>query len=302
MHSVSKKNPLKKPATQTLHVRYAMSYKTILVHVDESKSALKRTQLAHQIAAKFDAHVTGVALTGISRYIFESTDLGVGDPNMMLHLTGLRERAERAITAFKQASLDLGASTSECLIANDEANGGLGLRARYADLIVIGQTNRNEPSPSVLSDFPEFMIVNSGRPVLITSYSTEINTVAERCLIAWDGSREAARALTDALPLLKTSKVVQVLIINPEKQSEAHGEEPGADIALFLARHGVNVEISTRFSSQDTGSSILAACKEWSADLLVMGGYGHSRFREMIMGGTTRTILEKMTIPVLMSH
>lgn len=284
------------------NVGWRMTYKTVLVHVDESKNSLKRTQIAHQIASKFDAHITGIALTGISRYIFESTDLGVGDPNIMLHLSALRERAEKAIAQFKQASEGLGIATTECLIANDEANGGLGLRARYADLIIIGQTNRDEPSPSVMSDFPEFMVVNSGRPVLVIPHTGETNGIAENCVIAWDGSREAARAITDAIPLLKQSKLVQVLIINPEKQGEAHGEEPGADIALYLARHGIKVDIASRFSTHSTGTAILGACKELGADLLVMGGYGHSRFREMIMGGTTRTILEKMTIPVLMSH
>jgi len=279
-----------------------MTYKTILVHIDESKDAIKRTHVAHQIASMFDAHITGVALTGISRYIFESTDLGVGDPNIMLHLSALRDRAEKAITQFKQVSAGLGITTTESLIANDEANGGLGLRARYSDLIVIGQTNRNEPSPSVLSDFPEFMIVNSGRPVLVIPHHCVSTSFAERCVIAWDGSREAARAVTDALPLLKQSQFVHVSIINPSKHSEAHGEEPGADIALFLARHGVKVEIAARFSNHDTGKSLLATCQELNADLLIMGGYAHSRFREMILGGTTRTILETMDIPVLLSH
>lgn len=279
-----------------------MTYKTILVHIDESKNTILRTKIAHQIASMFDSHITAVALTGISRYIFESTDLGVGDPNISLHLAVLRERAEKAIAQFKQFSSALNIATTECFIANDEANGGLGLRARYADLIVIGQTNRNEPSPSVLSDFPEFMIVNSGRPVLIVPHHGELQSFAERCVIAWDGSREAARAVTDAIPLLKRSQSVHVSIINPEKQNEEHGEEPGADVALFLARHGIKVEIATRFSAHDTGKSILALCKELNADLLIMGGYGHSRFREMIMGGTTRTVLEEMDIPVLMSH
>jgi len=279
-----------------------MTYKTILVHVDETQSSLKRTQLAHTIASQFDAHLTGIALTGISRYIFESTDLGVGDPNIMLHLSALRERAEKAIERFKQTCHELGVCTSENVIANDEANGGLGLRARYADLIIIGQSNRNEPSPSVMSDFPEFMIVNSGRPVLIVPHTTTVTSIAERSVVAWDGSRESARALTDAIPLLKLSKLVQVLIINPNQDEATHGDEPGADIALFLARHNIKVEITTRYSSHDKGSAILSACKELGADLLVMGGYGHSRFREMIMGGATRTILESMEIPVLMSH
>jgi nucleotide-binding universal stress UspA family protein len=280
-----------------------MTYKTILVHVDETQSSVKRTQIAHTLAAKFDAHLTGIALTGVSRYIFESTDLGVGDPNIMLHLSTLRERAEKAIARFKQSSTDLGISTTECVIANDEANGGLGLRARYADMIIIGQTNLNEPSPSVMSDFPEFMVVNSGRPVLVIPHSlTNATTIGERCVVAWDGSRESARALTDAIPLLKLSKLVQVLIVNPNQTDQAHGEEPGADVALFLTRHGINVEITTRFSTHDKGEAILSACREIGADLLVMGAYGHSRFREMIMGGATRTVLETMEVPVLMAH
>jgi nucleotide-binding universal stress UspA family protein len=279
-----------------------MTYKTILVHVDETHSAIHRAQLAQALATTFNAHLTGVALTGISRYIFESTDLGVGDPNIMLHLSSLRERAERALAQFKKISAGLDSATTECIVANDEANGGLGLRARYSDLIVIGQTNRDEPSPSVMSDFPEFMIVNSGRPVLIVPHSLTKTSLSDISVVAWDGSRESARAVTDAIPLLKLSKQVHVLIINPNEPTEAHGDEPGADIALFLARHDIKVEISTRFSTHDVGSNILAACKELSADLLVMGGYGHSRFREMIMGGVTRTVLENMSIPVLMSH
>ena len=279
-----------------------MTYKTILVHIDESKCSIKRTQVAHHIANMFDAHITGIALTGISRYIFESTDLGVGDPNISLHLSALRTRAEKAVEQFNEQSTGLGNASIECLIANDEANGGLGLRARYSDLIVIGQTNPDAPSPSVMSDFPEFMIVHSGRPILVIPHHGESNTFAERCVLAWDGSREAARAVTDAIPLLKRSEIVHVIIINPDPQSDTHGQEPGADIALFLARHGIKVEISTRFNTNNTGKSILSICRELNADLLVMGGYAHSRFREMILGGTTRTVLEEMHIPVLMSH
>jgi nucleotide-binding universal stress UspA family protein len=95
---------------------------------------------------------------------------------------------------------------------------------------------------------------------------------------------------------------VYVLILNPDQATEEHGEEPGADIALFLARHGIKIEIATRFTKTDIAESILQVAKENSCDLLVMGGYGHTRFREMIMGGTTKTILEKMNLPVLMSH
>ncbi|MBR7798846.1 universal stress protein [Undibacterium fentianense] len=279
-----------------------MTYKTLLVHVDESKSSTKRTELALQIANKFDSHLTGVALTGISRYIFESTELGAGDPNIMFHLSALRERADNAVKHFKRICLEQNYERSESLIANDEANGGLGLRARYADLIIIGQTNQNEPSPSVMSDFPEFMIVNSGRPVLIVPHTGETKDITGPCAVAWDGSRESARAITDAIPLLKLSELVHLILINPEPKEGTHGEEPGADLALYLARHGIKIEVVQRLSKSDTGGTLLQICQELQVNWLVMGGYGHSRFREMIMGGTTRTILEKTHIPVLMSH
>lgn len=279
-----------------------MSYKTILVHVDDTQHASQRIRYAQNIASQFDAHLTGVALTGISRYIFESSNLGAGDPNISFHLTLLRERAEQALNQFRTLTADRSASTTEALIANDEANGGLGLRARYCDLIVIGQTNLSEPSPSVMSDFPEFMIVHSGRPILIIPPNFASPDLPKHCLVAWNGSRAATRAITDAIPLLKLCEQVHVAIINPKPYQETHGDEPGADIALFLARHGIKVEVSTRFSKHPVGDAILELGKELQCDLLVMGGYGHSRFREMLMGGATRTILEKSTIPVLMSH
>jgi nucleotide-binding universal stress UspA family protein len=121
-------------------------------------------------------------------------------------------------------------------------------------------------------------------------------------LISWDASRESTRAVTDAIPLLKRADLVQVAIFNPSSKPDAHGEQPGADIALFLARHDIKVEVSVHKTSTDIGNAILSLSHDLDSDMLVMGGYGHSRFREMIMGGVTRTILESMTIPVLMSH
>jgi nucleotide-binding universal stress UspA family protein len=147
----------------------------------------------------------------------------------------------------------------------------------------------------------EQVVLSSGRPVLVVPYIGWTKTLGERITIAWDGGRESARAVADALPLLKKAKAVTVLVINPEKGN--HGEEPGADIALHLARHGVNAEVRrARFDDVDTGNAILSQVADLSSDLLVMGAYGHSRLRELVIGGVTRTIFEEMTVPVLMSH
>ena len=279
-----------------------MSYKTVLVHVDETSRSNFRVKIAAEIAMLDRAHLIGTAVTGVSRFIYQDGNISANDPNLTIHLNYLRERAEKATANFNQTVSELGLSSYESAIVNDEAGGGIGLQARYSDLVVIGQTNRDEPIPSVLPDFPEYIVMNSGRPVLIIPYTGDFTTVAKRPLISWDASRESTRAVTDAIPLLKRAELVQVAIFNSKAQPDAHGEQPGADIALFLARHGVKVEVSVHKTSTDIGNALLSLSHDLDSDLIVMGGYGHSRLREMIMGGVTRTVLESMTIPVLMSH
>jgi nucleotide-binding universal stress UspA family protein len=122
-------------------------------------------------------------------------------------------------------------------------------------------------------------------------------------VVGWDASREAARAVRDALPLLTQAKVVEVVSVNPRPADLGHGDVPGADIALYLARHGVNVEVQRIETRElDVGNALLSHVASEAADLLVMGGYGHARLREIMLGGATRTILHDMTVPVLMSH
>lgn len=282
-----------------------MSFNTLLVHIDESKRSETRVQIAAALANQFDAHLIGTAVTGVSRFIYQEGNIGSSDPNLLVHLAFLRERAEKAVQGFHHNIQALGVDSYESSIANDEAGGGIGLQAHYADLVVIGQTDPDENSPSVSPDFPEYIIMHAGRPVLIIPYAGEFETLGKHALIAWDGSREATRAINDALPLLQRAELVSVVIFNANVTHDganSHGEEVGADIGLFLARHGLKVEVIRQKTTLDIGNALLSLAHDINADLLVMGGYGHSRFREMIMGGATRTILESMTLPVLMSH
>jgi len=279
-----------------------MTYKTVLVHVDESERSALRTRFAAEIAKAEDAHLIGTAVTGVSRFIYQDGNISANDPNLTIHLNFLRERAEKAISNFNTIVDRIGIQSFESVIANDEAGGGIGLQARYSDLVIIGQTNPDEPSPSVLPDFPEYIVMNSGRPALIIPYAGDFHSIGKRPLISWDASRESTRAVTDAIPLLKKAELVQVAIFNPKATPDAHGEQPGGDIAVYLARHGIQVEVSVHKTSTDIGNALLSLSHDLDSDMIVMGGYGHSRFREMIMGGVTRTILESMTVPVLMSH
>lgn len=280
-----------------------MSYKTVLVHVDESSRSDFRVGIAAEIARLEGAHLIGTAVTGVSRFIYQDGNISTGDPNLANHLNFLRERAERAIAGFAQRVHDLGVLSQESMVAHDEAGGGIEVLSRYSDLIVVGQANRDEPSPSVLPDFPEYIVMHSGRPVLIIPYAGDFTSVAKRPLIAWDASRESTRAVTDAIPLLKRAGVVQVAMFNQDHSTfDVPGERPGTDIALYLSRHGINAEVSVHKTNTDVGNGLLSLAHDLDSDLIVMGGYGHSRFREMIMGGVTRTIMESMTVPILMSH
>lgn len=299
-----------------------MSFKTILVHVDESKHAADCIRIASEIALAENAHLIGAAMTGVSRYLYRDQTITDNDPGLISHMAFLRERAGNALQQFEPMVRKIGVNSFEQRVIDDEAAGGICLQARYSDLVVVGQINPDEPSPTVLSDFPEYVLLNSGRPVLIIPYAGRFENIGKRILISWDGSREATRAVTDAIPLLQRAEIVHVVVFDSDTKDATHGGQPGADIALYLARHGVKVEVSLhatgtnlrrrtvdsttgeaqQSAGMDVGNSLLSLASDLSTDMIVMGGYGHSRFRETLLGGVTRTMMQSMTVPVLMSH
>ena len=279
-----------------------MSYKTILVHLDESTRTEEHIKIAAQIAISENAHLVGVAMTGVSRFIYQSAGIGDGDPNLAAHLDFLRERATGVLEKFEQAVIKLGVDSFEKRLVDDEAGAGTSIQGRYSDLIILGQYDPVEASPSTLADFPEYVMLHSGRPVLIIPFAGDFQSIGKKVLISWDASREATRAITDAIPLLRKAHIVQVAVFNSLKNPDQHGEQPGADIALFLARHQINVEVIPQQTEIDIGNALLSLANDLNSDMIVMGGYGHSRFRETVLGGVTHTVLKSMTVPVLISH
>ncbi len=282
-----------------------MSYKTVLVHVDKDKHASERVKFAAQIAMKEEAHLIGAAPSGISRFIYQSRFIYEGGgmaTHLDNHLEELRKASRDSLAQFENTVKGLGVQSYETRQVDDEAGAGISLQARYSDLVVIGQTNPDESSTATLADFPEFVVMNSGRPVLIVPYVGTYESVPKRVLIAWDTSTSATRAVTAAIPMLKRAENVDVVVFNPESRGDAHGEQPGADIALYLARHRIKVNVVRQKTDIDVGNALLSIATDLGSDMIVMGGYGHSRFREILLGGVTRTVLESMTVPVLMAH
>lgn len=277
-----------------------MSYKSILVHVDESSRASERIKIAAAIAMTQKAHLIGTAMTGASRYLLQARMLAELDPNLKNHLEFLRERARRGLEDFDAAVQKLGLSSYEKHLVDDEAGGGICLQARFADLVVIGQNDPDEVSPVVLPDFPQYVVLYSGRPVLLVPHAGQFDNIGKHVMIAWNGSMEATRTITSAIPLLRRAQNVEITMLNVRPHPP--GQAPGADLALYLERHGVPSETCVRQTDRDIGTALMTLAAERGADLIVMGGYGHTRFREIIPGATTRTVLETMTIPVLMSR
>lgn len=293
-----------------------MAYRTILVHVDETPRVAERIRYAVELALQDDGHVLGVALTGISRVLYQNAILDEQDPNLALHLNFLRERANRALEQFAPLVQRLGLRSFEQRVVDDDPGSGLSLLARHADLVVIGQADPEHVSTVAGTEFPAQVLTHSGRPVLVVPYAGltrpagAAHAPARRILIAWNGSKEAARAVREALPLLKRADSVNIAVFDPDYQKALHGESPGCDLLKFLMRHGIDAEILVRQTERagmlkrpsGTGEALLSLAQDQESDLLVLGAYGHSRFRETLLGGVTRTVLETMTVPVLMAH
>jgi len=279
-----------------------MAYKTVLVHVDQSQQCAMRVKLAAQIAQAQQAHLVGAAMTGISRYVFDHGAFNPSDPVFTHHLDHLHQHARGALSAFEKVAASVGVASVEARLVDDDAAGGIALHACYADLAVIGQFDPSTAVPGVMPNFVETVVLNSGRPVLVVPYAGEADGQFRRPLVAWDGGVAARRAITGALPLLKQAGSIDVVMFNPRAEAGVHGEEPGADLALYLARHGIRVNVVERTVSGGIGEALLSAAADLGSDLIVMGAYGHTRFREVVLGGVTRTVLQSMTVPVLMAH
>ncbi len=287
-----------------------MSYKTILVHVDHDRRAAVRIQAAADIARRFGAHLVGLHATSPTRI-----------PNyvrseLVAELIAHERAARRALDVdlgqqFDQIATRAGVDSREWRLSDHDPVDALTLHGRYADLLVLGQNDPEEDNAWLNAEVAEQVALQGGRPVLVIPYAGDLPDIGKRVLLGWNASREATRAMTDALPLLEKAERVILLTVNADASRRSsggphtgsHGDLPGADCALYLARHGVQVEASHDPGVDiDTGNYLLSRATDLEADLLVMGAWGHARLRELILGGVTRTLMQHMTLPVLLSH
>jgi nucleotide-binding universal stress UspA family protein len=177
----------------------------------------------------------------------------------------------------------------------------VGVHAYYADLVVIARPE-SAGQTAAPPGLAESLVLSSGRPIIVFPPRDKVSRV-RRILVAWNATRESIRAVADALPLLVRAEAVEVLVVDPQRRPEGHGQEPGADIARHLTRHGAQVAVRRVPSDgKDVGRLMLSQAAAFGADLLVMGAYGHTHLREWMFGGVTRTVLYEAGLPVLMSR
>lgn len=255
---------------------------------------------AISIAETFGAHVTGIAFS--FEPVIPPTIMG-GIPASFIDSQRAEneQAAAAAIAKFDAAAKRAGVSFETRAVTAGLASAAdrFGAMVRRFDLAVIGQADPDKSAPEEL--IVEGALFGSGRPVVVVPYIQKSGVRLDRVIIAWDASRNAARAVADAMPFLRKAKAIEVVIVASERPKS--DEVPGADIGHHLARHGLKVEVK-RIVAAGTGvaDTLLSHAADTSADFIVMGGYGHSRLREFILGGATRGILSSMTVPALMSH
>lgn len=279
-----------------------MDYATILVHLDASRHMYQRLHLAAQLALEFQATLVGLLAVGkpdptAMRYLVD------GDRYLASYTEWQREVGERARQALMAATGEL--SIHAKFRAPDWATAAtLEAEAHRADLVILGQHDPADDAAYAERHFIESVVLQCGRPVLVVPYAGWFPNIGKTVMVAWNGTGESARAIRDALPLLRRANTVDVVSF---PQPDAMGEPSGSPPQYahdWLASHGVTAHLHTCATSNrdDTGEMLLSEAANRNADLIVMGAYGHSRMRELVLGGVTRTLLRSMTVPVLMSH
>lgn len=276
-----------------------MALKTILVYVDTHPACTERLQYAARLAAEHGAHVTGLHVRALP-YMPIFVRARFGPEIVEAHRRFSEEVAVAAEELFRdiypQGEMEWKDVTGDLVET-------VRRHVRWYDLAVLGQIDRINKDEAIDWLAPDRIILGGGRPVLVHPHDGEFPVIGKRVLVAWDGSREATRAVHDAMPILQKAESVHVISFFPDAAKAEEGLEPGEDLCAHLALHGVPA-VCDATVAEDSGITqlMLSRVAAENADLVVMGGYGHSRLRETVLGGATREMLRDMTVPVLMSH
>ncbi len=277
-----------------------MAIKNILVHIDHSAACELRVKAAIDLAKTNDARLS--ALFVVPDYFVPSYVEAQISADIISQISDeATSRAKETQSKFKAMVTDAGLELDSYI---EEGNiiGILSDYARYSDLVILGQSQPDDPD-NISEGLADHLVIEGGAPCLVIPYIGTRQTLGKRVLVAWNESRESARALRDSLPLLQQADQVSVLLIKHKSHNEDHTAMQGKVILGYLADHGISGKTSLCIDNHlDPGDTMLAQASDNDCDLIVMGAYGHSRLREMVLGGVTRHLLKEMTVPIFISH
>lgn len=270
-----------------------MNYKSLIVAITEVSLDRAAIDRAAALAARFDAHLTGLFVYEPPYYHYPLAYPYVADIDPGV-ASGTDDATQAARDAFEAACRAEGVETFEWRFVRGETLHTLALHARYADALIMSG-----------GDLAARLAIVSSRPVIAVPEADRERPIGQRIVLAWNASREATRALTAALPLMAQAEHVCVLVIDPDGPAHRElGDNPGADIALYLARHGIDAVVRRADSDTDgVADTLLTEAVEMNADLICMGAYGHSRLRELVLGGVTRDVIDAPPpVALLLAH
>ncbi|WP_423822646.1 universal stress protein [Salinisphaera sp. SPP-AMP-43] len=288
-----------------------MDYTTILLHVQDDSHQAAVTAAAAGLALRWQAHLTGLHThvptyhgyvasgsypVAVSPEMIENDESEAAEHDQTLDAAFVRQLERRGVTDYdwQYRCAELADQTTADLLT---------AAARNADLVIMGQHDAEDDDDHVSFETPAVVALGATRPVLVLPREYGFDTIGRRIVIGWNASREAARAVTAALPFLRDAETVELLVVEDDSAADhAHGAEPGADIALYLARHDIDVQVMRRSRGRrDVADVLLEQVAESGADLLCLGAYGHSRLRELAFGGVTYSMLRQATVPMLLA-
>lgn len=277
-------------------------YKTIPMYADQFSGFERRLQVAAALASEADSHLIGTVASG--------------GPQLDYLVYGQRwHRPRRSIAGpcatrrgnswcASMSCRQLGVASYETRFQDSSAADALiRLQSLYCDLVITGQSDLSDRSLIWSTRLPAYLALHSARPLLVIPEGDGPVTIPGRSIvIGWNATAEASRAVAGALPLLVRAQRVQIIVLNPRQHYGQHGQEPGADLATYLARHGVRAEVSRSETSEECGTALCRLAQDSGADLIVAGAFGRSRFQEWVLGGTTRSLLNQSRLPLLLGH
>ncbi len=280
-----------------------MSYRSILVHLDESARCAHRTEIAAGLALAHGAHLRGLAPAGLVNLPARVTPQASGLPNYLeLAQASLDERAAALVGEFGQRVRAIGVESFDARVDEDDTVPSLVRHAGVHELVVLGQTDRSAPSATLDLAVPEQVLMHGGTATLVVPAIGRFERIGLNVVVAWNATRESARAVHDAMPMLRRAQIVHLVCLERESDLRHLSRLQLNDARDWLVRHGVDPHLHQEPVRGDVGEALLSRADDLGADLLVMGAYGHSRMAEFLLGGVTRRLLAQMTMPVLLSH